>query len=175
MIGAIKEAIDLKWDAPYRFATSAIALLIIGSRGQRPLEAAAAVVDWLGVRAWATWCIDADQWMLDHSVDGAAVVLIFVVYGATLAALQGGVLPTRAAGTFWLVAALAMYATAPAGWIIAAVAGGILSRAIHAGHGVRWETGTMVALNLAFAAVYMPMVVLLWAFAKSDIPPRAAT
>jgi len=173
VISAIKEAVDLKWDAPYRFAMSAIALLILCSQWERPLVAAAQLFDWLGVWAWATWCADADGWMLSHTVDGAAPVLILAIYGATLAALQGGVLPTRAAGTFWLVVALAMYAAAPASWIIGAVALGILTRAIRAGAGARWETGTMVALNLAFAAIYMPAILLLWAFAKSDGPARA--
>jgi hypothetical protein len=172
VISSIREAVELKWDAPYRFATSTIALLLIGSLWQLPLAAAATALNWLGAQTWADWCSEANRWMLTHNVEGAAVVLVFATYGATLAALQGGVLPTRAAGTFWLVVALAMYAATPAGWILAAVAAGILTRAISAGRGAMWETGTMVALNLAFAAIYWPAVVLLWAFAKSDGPAR---
>lgn len=90
---------------------------------------------------------------------------------AVPATAQGGVIPTRAAGTFWVVVALAIYAATSPATIIVTAAIAALARMLFAKFAQGddfWETGGLVLVNVAFAALWAPGVLALWAFAKSD-------
>ena len=171
MLSGIKEAVELKWDAPYRFATSVLALLLIGSWWQRPLLTASWLLDWANADAWANGVRVADTWMLTHVIPGSPVLVVIVLLGAVPATVQGSVVPTRAAGTFWVVIALAIYVGAsPAAVIVAAALGAfmrMLFTKVNTGEDF-WDTGSQVLVNVVFAALWAPGILTLWAFAKSD-------
>lgn len=171
MLSAIKEAIELKWDAPYRVATSLLALLLIGSGFQRPLLTGSRVLQWANADTWAHGLRSADSWMLAHVIPGSTVVVVIALLVAVPATVQGGVIPTRAAGTFWVVVALAIYAATSPATIIVTAAIAALARMLFAKFAQGddfWEAGSLVLMNVAFAALWAPGVLALWAFAKSD-------
>lgn len=50
--------------------------------------------------------------MLAHIISGSTVLVVIALLVAVLATVQGGVILTRAAGTFWVIIALAIYTDA---------------------------------------------------------------
>lgn len=112
---ALRSILDVRWDAPYRFAASLVALVaIIGAATSRtPLEALGALSTWGGWDDATTSLTAAQTWL---SVRPLVLILpgaVFLVIGAAFAYRQGRGASTALIGSALLVQAGGWWAIAP--------------------------------------------------------------
>ncbi|WIB72603.1 hypothetical protein [Curtobacterium sp. MCBD17_026] len=168
MLSALKDAIELRWDAPYRLGASLVAFVLVFGGFAHPAADAGAVAGWLGAEGVAGALDTADAWLGAHLSElGSGLPGVLLTLGG-LAAYQGAEIPTRAAGTVWVAAALGTYAGIGPWGAAFSVAVGIVIRVLAAQSGSRLDPVGLTVANVGLAALWGPLAAASWLYAKGD-------
>ncbi|WP_104296299.1 hypothetical protein [Clavibacter michiganensis] len=175
MLAAFKEATQLHWDTPYRLATSLVALLLIFDGYGHVAAHAGDVAGFFGATDVESALRVADVWLEAHMAQlGPTGPTILLMLGG-MAAHQGYAVPTRAAGTVWVAAALASYAGEDVLSALVPVGAGVLVRFAGARRGHRLAQFWWALLNVAVAGFWAPIWLGQWVFSPGDGAPNVST
>ncbi|MGG7509735.1 hypothetical protein [Plantibacter sp. YIM 135249] len=171
---SLAELTNLKWDAPYRLLASVLAFATIAgaTAGEAPFAALAAGADWFHAQSISSWFSAVDEWAVSSLQDVPvrdALSIVLALCVAVSFLTSDIVVEARAAPTAWILAPFYAY-----GWSVDQIAFWIVVVAVCfliAALNHRYNSGTMggwawllgVFINLAVAAIWLPLTFLLWA------------